>query len=147
MSKWREMQFTFGADESQLQEPIEALTFSLDKETATPPLQHRTYDSILTTCVKELETFQHEQPVAWSDETDAGFRLLGRSPPHNLPTNERVPKTTLQLEAGVNTSLYTDLRLMQSNHFYQTEYRHFVVVESKDSTVLAKDKVADSVSS
>lgn len=141
------MQFTFGADESRLQEPIEALEFSLDKGTATPPLQYRTYDSILTACSKELENFQQEQPIARGDEVDAGFRRLGRPPPRSpVTTNERISKTALQLEADVNTTLYHDLRLMQSNCFYQTEYRHFVVVESKDSTAWAKDKVADSVS-
>ena len=147
MSKWRETQFIFGADESRLQEPTEALAFSLDKGTASLPLQHRTYDSILTACARELETFQQEQHVAWNDEVQAGFKQLGRPPPRSsTTTKEGIPKTALQLEADVNTFVYSDLRLMQSNHFYQTEYRHFVVVESKNSTVWTKESVADSVS-
>lgn len=136
MNKWRETQFTFGAEECRFQEPIEALAFSFDKGTATPPLQYRSYDSILNACAKELETFQQEPPVARGNQVDTGFST----------TNERISKTALQLEADVNTTLYSDLRLMQSNHFYQTEYRHFVVIESKDSTARAKDKVVDSVS-
>ena len=148
MNKWRETQFTFGAEECRFQEPIEALAFSFDKGTATPPLQYRSYDSILNACAKELETFQQEPPVARGNQVDTGFRQLGRHPPYSstTATNERISKTALQLEADVNTTLYSDLRLMQSNHFYQTEYRHFVVIESKDSTARAKDKVVDSVS-
>jgi hypothetical protein len=145
MNKWRDMQFTFGTDESQLQEPVQALASSLDKGTTTPPHQYRTYESIFTVCAKELETIHQEQPVAWNDEIDAGFRQLGRPPPRGT-TTKAPPKTVLQLEADVNTSLYSDLRLVQSSHFYHTEYRHFVVVESKNSTAWAKEKVADSVS-
>lgn len=143
MNKWRDMQFTFGTDESQSRDPIQASASSFDKGTATPP-QYRTYDSILTACAMELEPMQQEQPVPWNDEIEAGFRQLGRPPPRGFTTT--TPITFLQLEADVNTSLYNDLRLMQSNHFYQTEYRHFVVVESKNSTVFVKEKLVDSVS-
>lgn len=147
MNKWRDMQFTFGTDESQLRDPIQASASSFDKGIATPP-QYRTYDSILTACAKELKSIQQEQTVPWNDEIEAGFRQLGRPPPRGAKTTTTrgTPKTILQLETDVNTSLYNDLRLMQSNHFYQTEYRHFVVVESKNSTVFAKEKLVDSVS-
>jgi len=147
MAEWRDMQFNFGTNENQLQEPIQASASSLDNGTATLPIQYRTYDSILTACTKELEIFQQEQPLAWNNGIDAGFRQLGRPPPRGFATTTKgIPKTALQLEADVNTSLYSDLRLMQSNDFYHTEYRHFVVVESKNSTVLGKEKLIDSVS-
>jgi hypothetical protein len=149
MNKWREMQFTFGADEDRFQEPIEGLAFSLDNEAATAPFQSRTYNSILTACTKELQAFQEEQPIPWSDEVDAGFRRLGRPSSRNFTTTttttEATPKPALQLESDVNKSLYNDLRLMQSNQFYQTEYRRFVVTESKDSTAMVKEKAADTV--
>lgn len=147
MNKWRNMQFTFGTDETQLREPIQTSAFSLDKGMATPP-QYRTHDSILTACAKELEAIHQEQPIAWNDEIGAGFRQLGRPPPRGFgtTTTKGTPKTALQLETDVNTSLYSDLRLMQSNHFYHTEYRHFIVVESKNSTEGGKEKDADSVS-
>lgn len=146
MNKWRDMQFTFGTDESLLRDPSQASVSSLDKGMASPP-QYRTYDSILTACAKELEAIPKERPIPWDDTIEAGFRQLDRPPPHGLTTTTTTkPRTVLQLEADVNTFLYSDLRLIQSNHFYQTEYRHFVVVESKDSTVFGKEKVVDPVS-
>ena len=146
MNKWRDMQFTFGTDESLLRDPSQASVSSLDKGMASPP-QYRTYDSILTACAKELEAIPKERPIPWDDIIEAGFGQLDRPPPHGLTTTTTTkPRTVLQLEADVNTFLYSDLRLIQSNHFYQTEYRHFVVVESKDSTVFGKEKVVDSVS-
>jgi hypothetical protein len=149
MDKWRDMQFNFGADEIQSRELIQTSASSLDKGT----VQYRTHDSILTACAKELETIQQVHPIAWNNEISAGFRQLGRPPPHGFgtatstaTTTKGTPKTALQLETEVNTSLYSDLRSMQSDHFYQTEYRHFVVVESKKSTEGGKEKGSDSVS-
>ena len=147
MNKWCEMQLTFGVDESRLHEPIEVSAFSLDQRAATPPLRSRTYGSILTACAQEMESFQEQQPVPWNDDIDTGFKQLSRPRPRSFTTTSKsIPKTTLQLEADVNTSLYSDLRLIQSNYFYQAEYRHFIVVESKHSTAWAKGKVADTVS-
>src|SRR5258706_14371511 len=139
MNKWRDMQFTFGTDESQLRDPTQASVSSLDKGMATPP-QYRTYDSILTACAKELEAIQQEQSVPWNDDIEVEFRQLGGPPPHGLitttTTTKGTPKTALQLEADVNTFLYSDFRLILRNHFYQTDYRHLVIVECTNSTGL-----------
>jgi hypothetical protein len=148
MSKWREMQFTFGADESRLQEPTEALAFlprQRDKQPRPSNIVHT---------IRYLLRVPRNWKLSSKSNLSPGMTRFKQGSGNWVALHRVVPPPPrrVSLRPYCNSkptsihSLYSDLRLMQSNHFYQTEYRHFVVVESKNSTVWAKEKVADSVS-